>query len=179
MKNLKISMQMPLVLLIILSGIMLTGCDSTRLWERAESENIADFLSSRGDTVFEAKPSGLYYYSVLEGTGIAPDDKDTASIWYSSYFIDYYPFSTNINQPSPLEFIVGSGKIILDTTGYNIYILKGLNEAVQYMKVGGIAKLVLPSSLAFGAEGFYPYVRGYEPLIYKVELVDVRPAEKK
>lgn len=160
----------------ILSGILLTGilgmvvmsCDPSGKYEDQEKDDIKSFISTLGDTIYEVKPSGLYYINLSEGTGIMPVELDTVSIWFRGMFLNYNYFDSNIGMAAPLTFIVGSG-----------YIIKGIDEGVRYMKEGGKAKLLTPSSLAYGTYGIYGYLGGYTPLLWEVELADVKPGSKK
>jgi len=156
---------MTLVLLMGVTGfVLLTSCSPSHKWEKEEQSMINDFLSARGDTVFEIKPSGLYFHSIQEGTGVGVQLKDTVAIRYTAWFLNYMTLDTNVNAPTAFLFVVGGAGTIT-----------GINECVQYMRKGGIAKMITPSSLAWGSYGWPPYFGGYTPFVWKVELVDVMP----
>jgi peptidyl-prolyl cis-trans isomerase A (cyclophilin A) len=156
------------VFIAAVAGLMNTSCDPAKRWENDERNQVEDFLATRGDTVYEKKPSGLYFVSLAEGTGDYADRNDTAFIRFTGYFLDYRIFDTNLSLSKPLSFIVGSGIII-----------KGIDEGVTYMKKGGKAKMITPSALAYGTMGIRGILSGYTPLVWNIELVDLRPAAKK
>ena len=157
-----------LIIIVITIGFLWTSCDPAKGWENDEKRMIDDFLATRGDTVFEKKASGLYFLTLQEGTGDYADKNDTAAIRFTGYFLDYSIFDTNIGTSQPLGFIVGSG-----------YIIKGLDEGIQYMKKGGRARMITPSSLAYGSMGIRGIVSGYTPLVWDIQLVELKPAAKK
>jgi len=156
------------VLLVVIISITCFSCDPSRKWEKDENKQIESFIATRGDTIFEKMPSGLYITTLQEGTGIAPDDYDTVSVRFTGYWLDYRIFDSNVGLAQPLSFIVGSG-----------YIIEGLDEGIRYMKKGGRAKMVTPSSLAYGGMGIRGIIAGYTPLLWDIQLLEVRPASKK
>jgi FKBP-type peptidyl-prolyl cis-trans isomerase len=150
-----------------LSLIIITGCNPSATWKKQEKEMIQTYLKTLGDTVVTLKPSGLYYIELLEGVGTSPVVRDTVSLHYKGMFLDGVVFDSNTSSSAPFEFIVGSGEIIL-----------GIDEGVRYMKPGGVARLITPSSLAFGPEGIWGIVPGYTPLRWEIELISIRPGGK-
>jgi FKBP-type peptidyl-prolyl cis-trans isomerase len=158
-----------LITVLILGGIagfIITSCDPSKKWEKEEKLAIQNFLGSIGDTVYELKPSGLYYLTLTEGTGATPAVDDTVAIRFKGYFLNYKLFDSNIGMDDPLSFIVGAG-----------YIISGLEEGVKYMKLGGKSKMITPSSLAYGSAGIWGLIAGYTPLLWEIELVELSPAK--
>ena len=153
--------------LLSLSLILLVGCDPSKKWEKEEKQQIDQYLRTLGDTVAVLKPSGLYYINIQEGTGRTPVANDTVYMWYKATFIDGSLFTSNLDQTSPYGFIVGYGP------------LEGIDEAVRYMKEGGSAKLILPSSLAYGSYGVPGILSGYTPTLWNITLSSVIPGTKK
>ena len=154
--------------LLSLTLLFFAGCDPSIIWEREERQLIQAYLNSLGDTVAILKPSGLYYIEILEGTGRIPVVKDTVSFRYKATLLDGRVFGSNLEEASPYGFIVGSGEII-----------EGIDEGVRYMKDGGKAKLLTPSSLAYGTTGIWGVLPGYTPLLWQIELVGVKAGSKK
>jgi len=170
-------MKKTILIIPALIAIGVSSCDLSGKYEREETQLIQNYLSSIGDTVYVKKPSGLYFLSITEGTGESPVAGDTVSFWYKAKLLSGEVFDTNIGLDSPFSFIVGSGLII-----------SGLDEGVRYMKSGGVAKFITPSSLAYGAAGLYGYdqygyyrmiLPGYTPLLWDIEIVSVRPGPGK
>ncbi len=58
------------------------------------------------------------------------------------------------------------------------YLIAGFDEGILYMKEGGKARFLIPSSLAYGPGGYYT-IPGYTPLLFDVELVKVAPGPSK
>lgn len=118
--------------------------------------------------------SGLYYISLVEGTGVAPKDSNYVELSYEIRDLDGNLYETTEKEVAKLY------DIYKPTTHYvpsylqhfdNVGVLKGLAEGLSYMKEGGKARLIMPSKLGYGAGA--SGVPGYRTLIYDVELVKV------
>lgn len=153
--------------ILSLTLILMAGCDPSKKWQKQEEALIDNYISSLGDTVAVLKPSGLYYIEIQAGTGRIPVSKDTVSIRYKGMFLDGTVFSSNLQDTVDFSFIVGAFQVI-----------DGIDEGVRYMKEGGIAKLLTPSELAYGATG-YGYISGYTPLLWQINLVKGKTWHKK
>lgn len=126
------------------------------------------------------KSSGLYYFKVVEGKAdslIRQGDK--VEIFYSIWKLD----STLVYETrgyaeghryEPSDLIV-LPPTQLPTSASSFTQLKGLHEALSYMKVGGKSNLVIPSQLAFGQNGGFG-VGGFNSLLMQVEVYKVYPA---
>lgn len=147
--------------LAVILMLSLGSCDPSKKYEKAERESIQNYLNSNSDLNFELKPSGLYYLEVLKGTGISPVVNDSAFVRYTLMYLDGTVLYSNLTEAKPYGFIIGE----------NIY---GFDEGVLLMAVGGKAKLLIPSKLAFGSQGSY-VIPGYTPILYDVELLNVIP----
>jgi FKBP-type peptidyl-prolyl cis-trans isomerase len=130
--------------------------------EAKENLDIQKFLSDHDTITFEKKTSGLYYYSYLEGTGPQVETHDTAYVFYSMHYISGQLYDTNLGTKDTIIFPVNEGKLI-----------PGFEEGVSYMREGGIAILVVPSSLAFGTSGTN-YISPFTPFIFQVDLVKLK-----
>lgn len=141
--------------------VMLGSCNPSGKYEKQEKDSINNYLTTNQDKQFTKEPSGLYYLEVLAGTGRTPVPHDTAFITYTGKYLNGNVFDTNVGE-ALWPFIVGEG-----------YAIAGLDEGVQYMKEGGKATLLVPSSLAYGSTG-YSIIPGYTPLLFEVELVKIK-----
>jgi len=157
-KNTKNAALLLLAALIIFS---LESCDKAKQMEKEEKEQIQKYLSDNPDLNFARTASGLYYLELLAGTGIMPADGDSAFVKYTGKFLDGSTFDSNATSTTPYGFVVG----------FNI---PGFDEGVSMMKEGGKATLLIPSELGYGTIGSYPYISGYTPLLFDVELVRVK-----
>lgn len=160
-------MNRSLFLTLFVSGLVIiaAGCLDNDKWERQERKQIDDFLEKLGDTVVVLKPSGLYYIELEEGAGSLPADYDTVWFKYKSYFLDYVKWDENDPVSVPYKHVMGT------ETGP---VIEGVDEGLRYIRAGGTAKLITPSSLAFGHSGLWQYVPGYTPLLWFIQLDSVR-----
>ena len=146
--------------------ISLVSCDPSKKFQKAESESIQNYLNTHSTDTFQLEPSGLYYRDVLVGTGRQAVVHDTAYVTYTSKFLDGTVFDSNV------------GKTILIFPVYEGTKIIGFDEGITYMKEGGKAQFLLPSSLAYGTMGWY-LVPGYTPLLFDVDLVKLIPGPGK
>jgi FKBP-type peptidyl-prolyl cis-trans isomerase len=144
--------------------LLVVGCNKTGTWEKQERSQINGYIKSLGDTVYSLKPSGLYYIELRPGTGRMPVAKDTVVFRYTAMFLDRVVFDSNIRSASPYSAVIG-----------NFEIIPGLDEGFLYMKEGGQGRFLTPSSLAYGAMGWWGVIPGYTPLLFEVDLVAVHP----
>jgi FKBP-type peptidyl-prolyl cis-trans isomerase len=107
-------------------------------------------------------PSGLRYTDLVVGTGPSPRVGQTAVVHYTGTLTDGTQFDSSRDRGQPYSFPLGMGSVI-----------KGWDEGVATMKVGGRRKLVVPPVLGYGAAG-----KGTIPpnatLVFDVELLDVK-----
>lgn len=156
---------------LVLTILIIAGCNETGTWKKQEETMIQNYIKNLGDTAYVLEPSGLYYINLQEGTGRSPVKNDTITFYYKGMFLDRTIFDSNFSTSSPYTAIIG-------TSDPTYQIIAGLDEGFRYMKEGGYARFLTPSSLAYGPGGIYYYVPGYTPLIWEVILVSVRPGSK-
>lgn len=128
------------------------------------------------------KSSGLYYFEVLEGTGDSLIRQgDRVEIFYSIWELDSsLVYETRGysegHRYEPTELIVQSPNTLPDPNNLtSLTQLRGLNEALSYMKVGGVSNLIVNSQLAFGQNGNFG-VGGFKTILMQVEVYKVYPA---
>jgi FKBP-type peptidyl-prolyl cis-trans isomerase FkpA len=136
--------------------------------EMQESAKIQQFLSENPTLTFEHKESGLYYLEVKTGTGLPATTHDTGYVFCTFKTLGGIELDSNVGTTDTLIFPINEDVLI-----------KGLDEGVTYMKVGGKSLLLVPSSLGYGPTGDYYFVGGYTPLLIDVALVKVKPGSGK
>ncbi|MFI5374964.1 MAG: FKBP-type peptidyl-prolyl cis-trans isomerase [Candidatus Rokuibacteriota bacterium] len=107
--------------------------------------------------------TGLGYVDLVEGTGAHPKTGDTVSVHYTGWIKSGTKFDSSLDRGSPFEFPVGKGRVI-----------KGWDEGVISMKVGGKRKLIIPAHLGYGDRGAGGVIPPGATLIFEVELLGIR-----
>jgi FKBP-type peptidyl-prolyl cis-trans isomerase len=106
--------------------------------------------------------SGLQYIDLSLGTGATAQAGQTVSVHYSGWLENGQPFDSSVDRGQPFSFPLGAGRVI-----------KGWDEGVQGMKVGGKRKLIIPAHLGYGARGAGNAIPPQATLIFEVELLGV------
>jgi FKBP-type peptidyl-prolyl cis-trans isomerase len=155
-------------LITVLSSLVFlaatVSCIKKNEFEAEEQAQIDEYLAKHTTMNFEKKASGLYYLELVAGTGSLAVKYDTAYVRYTGKLLDGTVFDTNVGSSSNLEVIVGTPSII-----------QGFNEGLTYMAVGGKSMFLMPSSLAYGSYGnYYGGIPGYTPLLFEVEMVQLK-----
>lgn len=106
-------------------------------------------------------PSGLKYVEIVEGTGAIPNRGQTVVVHYTGTLEDGKKFdSSRGNQP--FSFKLGVGQVI-----------KGWDEGLSTMRVGGRRKLIIPPDLGYGSRGAGGVIPPNATLIFDVELLRI------
>ena len=107
--------------------------------------------------------SGLQYVDETVGTGATPRAGQTAVVHYTGWLADGKKFDSSKDHGAPFEFALGRGDVI-----------KGWDEGVATMKVGGKRKLIIPPDLGYGARGAGGVIPPNATLTFEVELLSVK-----
>jgi peptidyl-prolyl cis-trans isomerase A (cyclophilin A) len=107
--------------------------------------------------------SGLEYIEVEAGSGTQAEAGKTVSVHYTGKLQDGKVFDSSVSRGEPLTFPLGKGNVI-----------KGWDEGIALMKVGGKAQLIIPPNLGYGERGAGGVIPPSATLIFDVELVDVK-----
>lgn len=108
------------------------------------------------------KPSGLKYEDVKVGTGDTAEAGKTVTVHYTGWLTNGTKFDSSKDRGQPFDFPLGGGRVI-----------RGWDEGVQGMKVGGVRKLTIPSELGYGARGAGGVIPPNATLVFEVELLKV------
>jgi FKBP-type peptidyl-prolyl cis-trans isomerase FkpA len=103
------------------------------------------------------------YWDIKVGTGKTAVDGKKLTMHYTGWFPDGKKFDSSFDRDEPFPFTLGKGEVI-----------KGWDEGVAGMKVGGKRQLKIPPAAGYGARGAPPIVPPNATLIFDVELLDVK-----
>ena len=113
--------------------------------------------SSSAPQVF---PAGLKVVDTVVGTGVAAKTGDHVTVHYTGWLADGKKFDSSVDRGTPFEFDLGAGGVI-----------KGWDEGVVGMKVGGKRTLTISSDLGYGAAGYPPVIPPNATLKFDIELL--------
>ena len=108
-------------------------------------------------------PSGLQYVDLKVGTGREAHAGETAFVHYTGWLTNGTKFDSSKDRGEPFPFRLGAGQVI-----------KGWDEGVEGMKIGGIRKLTIPPELGYGSRGAGRVIPPDATLVFEVELLDLR-----
>ena len=106
--------------------------------------------------------SGLQYIDLTVGAGTTAQAGQTVTVHYTGWLQNGKKFDSSIDRGQPFSFPLGAGRVI-----------KGWDEGVQGMKVGGTRKLIIPSNLGYGARGAGGVIPPNATLVFEVELLGI------
>ena len=122
---------------------------------------IANRAGKSGNEITTA--SGLKYTDLVVGTGVTPQRGQTVTVHYTGTLENGKKFDSSLDRGTPADFRIGVGSVI-----------KGWDEGLMTMKVGGKRRLVIPANLGYGQSGRPPDIPGNSTLIFDVELLGVK-----
>ena len=99
---------------------------------------------------------------IVVGSGASPKIGDTVVVHYTGVLTNGVKFDSSKDRNRPFEFILGVGQVI-----------KGWDQGVATMKIGGKRKLTVPPELGYGSRGIGP-IPPNSTLIFEVELLDIK-----
>ncbi len=114
----------------------------------------------------EASPSGLQFEDTIVGTGVSPAKGKTCVMHYTGWLwvnnAKGSKFDSSHDRGTPFKFPIGAGRVI-----------KGWDEGVASMKVGGKRTLLIPPALGYGSAGAAGVIPPGATLLFEVELLGV------
>jgi len=127
----------------------------------AEADEIGKFVKENKITVKPSK-TGLYFIEKTKGKGEKAAEGKTCVVNYTGKLLDGTVFDSS-ERRQPIDFILGKGGVI-----------DGWHEGIAKMSKGGKAQLVIPSSLGYKDQGDGRIILPYTPLVFDVELIDIK-----
>ena len=143
--------------------------EAFRSFEGSREARIADSIKTQDEILdkeaagFDKTNSGLRYKILQSGNGKQANKGDMVSVHYKGQLLDGTVFDSSYKRKQPIDFNVGLGQVI-----------SGWDEGIQLLKVGDKARFVIPSELAYGSQGAGSVIPPDAPLIFDVELVNVK-----
>ena len=135
------------------------GARAARVVARERAASGAYLAKAAAEPGVVRTDSGLIYRDLSAGTGSSPTANDTVKVHYRGTLINGTEFDSSYRRNEPAQFPLGG-------------VIPCWTEGVQKMKVGGKARLVCPSDLAYGDAG-RPSIPGGATLLFEVELLEI------
>jgi FKBP-type peptidyl-prolyl cis-trans isomerase len=175
-------MRSPTLLLAVLACIALAGCKAgttenssttttstmagatttpAATSEPADKAPVATSGATEGQE--RTLPGGLKVTDIKVGSGPMAESGNTVAVHYTGWLMDGTKFDSSLDRGSPFSFKLGAGQVI-----------RGWDQGVSGMKVGGKRKLTIPSTMGYGAQGYPPVIPPDATLQFDVELMDVK-----
>lgn len=107
-------------------------------------------------------PDGLEYIDLKVGHGAAAKSGEKVSVQYTGWLSDGHSFDSSWSRGQPFTFTLGKGQVI-----------KGWDEGVPGLRVGGKRKLIIPPALGYGSQGQPPTIPANSTLTFEVTLVSI------
>jgi FKBP-type peptidyl-prolyl cis-trans isomerase FkpA len=137
-------------------------------WLQNEILFVEKYLNDK-KVVTQRTPSGAFVEIINPGTGALVDSGQMVSVDYTGTSFSGKKFDSNtdtsFHHVQPLTFTVGKQEMI-----------KGFDEAMRFLRVGAVARVYLPSMLAYGARPMSPDIKPYEHLYFDIKVTGVKEA---
>ncbi len=147
--------------LIVLCSFSLIGCGIAKQDSHSNAKNE---VKSNNSSISSKKMTQLQIEDTQEGSGAVAQAGQKVSVHYTGTL---YPsgekFDSSLDRGQPFEFQLGAGQVI-----------KGWDEGIQGMKIGGKRTLIIPPQMAYGEGGFPPVIPPSSTLKFEVELLGIK-----
>jgi FKBP-type peptidyl-prolyl cis-trans isomerase len=152
---------------IVILAIALLALASLAIAQTAPAHKAAAKPTASGPTKITGAPtktaSGLEYWDIKVGTGAVAQSGQHVKVDYTGWLTNGKKFDSSVGTGRPFDFMLGASQVI-----------KGWDEGVAGMKVGGKRQLRIPPDLAYGAAGSPGAIPANSTLIFDVQLLDVK-----
>lgn len=160
----------PRILMAFLAAALLAGCNETA--QKTDSSTTGGAPSTPATTEAAAPAtggkvhklaSGLQYEDLVVGNGTMAEPGMNVSVHYTGWLTDGTKFDSSVDRNEPFQFQLGAGMVI-----------RGWDEGVKGMRIGGKRKLTIPSDMGYGARGAGGVIPPNATLVFDVELLGVK-----
>jgi FKBP-type peptidyl-prolyl cis-trans isomerase len=153
--------------LLGIAVIAMVGCNQSEKSSSASNESASAVTTDNGTPTPAAAgevmlPNGLKYVELKVGDGALAESGKNVSVHYTGWLVDGTKFDSSVDRNEPFNFRLGTGAVI-----------RGWDEGVKGMRVGGKRKLTIPADLGYGAQGAGP-IPPNATLVFDVELLGVQ-----
>lgn len=145
--------------LAALAAALLGGCDSPKTGTPDPAMNRYDPKLDVNLSAMTKSATGLYVQEIAAGSGTPATAGDSIAMHYTGWLPDGTKFDSSRDRGTPFSFVLGRGQVI-----------RGWDEGVAGMMVGGRRKLVIPAALGYGERGTGP-IPPQATLVFDVERV--------
>ena len=146
------------LLVLVFLATLGIACGSSSDSDSNTDSNTETEVNMAEETVTTA--SGLQITTLVVGTGAKAEVGKTAVVHYTGWLLDGTKFDSSVDRGTPFEFPLGGGRVI-----------KGWDEGVATMNIGGKVELVMPPELAYGASGAGGVIPPNATLKFEVEFL--------
>ena len=151
----------------VILAITLLALTSLAIAQTAPANKASAKPATAGPTKVTGEPtktaSGLEYWDIKVGTGAVAQSGQHVKVDYTGWLTNGKKFDSSVGTGRPFDFTLGASQVI-----------KGWDEGVAGMKVGGKRQLRIPPDLAYGEKGYPGVIPANSTLIFDVQLVDVK-----
>jgi FKBP-type peptidyl-prolyl cis-trans isomerase len=145
----------------IITAAILLFTAAALLAQPVDKPNTSAPSEVTGDGIKTA--SGLQYWDINLGNGVEAKPGSQVTVHYTGWLTTGKKFDSSIDAGKPFNFTIGRGEVI-----------KGWDEGVAGMKVGGKRRLRIPADLAYGEKGYPGVIPANAILIFDVQLLAVK-----
>jgi FKBP-type peptidyl-prolyl cis-trans isomerase FkpA len=145
---------------LFMALILASGCGGTSKPNTSSSPSTSSPMKVNGQPTTTS--SGLRYWDIVAGTGATAAPGNLVKVHYTGFLTTGEKFDSSRDRGEPFSFPLGAGQVI-----------KGWDEGVAGMKVGGQRQLRIPPALGYGASGAGGVIPPNATLIFDVELLEI------
>jgi len=162
--------------LAALACLVLAGCQETSTTEKSStttgsaatsepSPSAPVTISGATEGQERTLPGGLKVTDIKVGSGPMAEPGQTVAVHYTGWLTDGTKFDSSHDRGQPYPFLLGADPP---------QVIRGWEQGVKGMRVGGRRKLTIPSELGYAERGYPPVIPPGATLVFEVELMDVR-----